>query len=241
MIKRNFILLTILTISIFSYGQSYIGFSGGFTDPMAYISLPKYSGHLKISNLESKNGAYFSIHIKERVEKNFNLGLRTSVSNLKLRYGHYDGGLGGGTGKRIEYDTYIFLTQIEFEIRLIKNAFYLNFGPIISAPFYSYKKETGSNWSIAYYGRNYFSYQGKNKDGLTNFKLFTGITLEKPLSEKTIVFINSQISYSLWGTYEGVNTLDLNISLGIQFFLPKFTLFEKKLQKKPPVLNKKNI
>ncbi len=140
MTKQLSVLITILSISLYSYGQSYVGFSGGYTNPIAYESKPENRDHLRISIREHKSGCYLSAHIKERLDRNFNIGLKSSISNLKLNYSHSDGGLGGRSGKNLEYNTYNLHLQVELEVKLIKNALYFNFGPELAIPVYSYKK-----------------------------------------------------------------------------------------------------
>lgn len=189
--------------------------------------------------LKQKKGSYIEFHLKERLGENFNLGLKAAFTNLKINHYHYDGGLGGGTGKQIEYNTYIFHPQMAFETRLIKNIMFLSFGPELAVPIYSYKKENGHNWGVETPSVNYFSSKGKNNDGNFSLRIFSALTFERSISEKMKVFINTQINYNIWSMYEGIKTLDFRIGAGVQFSLPKFNLFEKIKHGEPYILKKK--
>lgn len=221
MTKQLSLLILILSFGLCSYGQSYIGFSGGYTNPLAYESISKNSGNFQVNNIESKSGFYFSSHIQGRSEKKINLGLKLSMSNLKINYGDYSASPGGGQRRNVEYDSYIFHTQIAFETQITKDVFYFSFGPEIAIPFYSSKKESGSRWTVESPLTEYSS-TDKNSDGKTNLRVFAAFNFEKPISKKMKFILNAQSSYNIWSMYEGIKTLDFRIGAGIQFSISSF-------------------
>jgi hypothetical protein len=232
MTKQLIILIITLSSTLCSFGQSYIGFSGGLNNPLLYESKPDYADHLNISNIETNKRSYIEFHIKKRKERDLNIGLKTSFSNLKVNYNHYDGGLGGGKGRRIEYDTYIIHLNMALETPLIKDVFYFSFGPELAIPIYSYKKETWSNGSIIPSEKKNYSSQGKNRDGNNSIKIFYALTFEQSISKKMKFFVNLQSNYVLKRMYYGVKTLDFRLGGGIQFLLSDFHLLEKRAPKK---------
>ena len=225
MINKTSILLLSFLVATFSYSQSVIGFSTGAHQLMAYESIPDNNPRFNISELEEKTSGYLSFYYKQRSSKNFNLGLEMTINSLNINYSSSDVSHIISTYKDISYRTYLLNNRINFELRLIKQNFYINFGPSVSVPIYSYKEEAEIRWGKNYPNGESFSKKGKNYDAAVSFKVFTNLFFEKSISERFIFLARTEINYSVFRTYQGIKTYDFSLGLGLQYSLPNFTLF----------------
>ena len=213
---------------LFSYSQSYVGFSGGLLQPMAYKYIQGNHPYSSSGGFDEKNSFFISAHIKERLARRYNFGFSFSLSYLDVNYYEsYFNKIGGSQSSDINLTSFRLHTQLDMELAIIKTHFFFNFGPRVETPVssYSYNKNHGYSFINGYHEWNSSS-EGKFK---TNWSLgvYVGLTLEKNITENKILFLRSQISYSLSSSYPTFRTYDFIIGVGIQFFLPNFTIGQK--------------
>lgn len=221
MVKQISITIIFILTSLLCHCQSYIGFGGGINQPLAYEKVEKHSS---TDNFKEDVGFYFNAFIKERLNRRFNFGFSFAVSSLDISYRNTRSEKVSTTISMVELESYRLFPQLDLELAVIKKYVFFNFGPKMDIPLYTYSSEEAIYWGIT---NGKISSQGKYK---TNWAigLFLGLTLEKNVSDNKILFIKSQISQSLSGSYKEFETSDLLISGGIQFYFPNLIIGQKK-------------
>ncbi len=224
MIKNIIISITSLLASLFSYSQSYYGFSGGLLQPMAYKSIPNYERNHSSGGFNEKNSFYFSSHLKERLVRRYNFGFSFSFSYLDINFHEsYSGKFNDGTSSDVSLTSYRLLPQLDMELAIIKKRLFLNFGPRVEIPIKAYSFEETGSYDVTGWKNSTWVSEGPYKT-MWSVGVYIGLTLEKNIAENKIIFIRSQISYSLGSSYPVFKTYDLMLGAGIQFFLPNFII-----------------
>jgi len=238
MIKHFFILITLTLICLFSYGQSYIGFSGGYYLPKINKNEPRHQSSgsgpftsLKIS-AKSKPSFFFAANYQERTNKIFNLGISLIYKLQLINYvkktftiGHFK----SHNNTIADYQNHYLNFLVNLEFKPIKRLpVFFNISPSIDFLIHSKKHEMGNSSSTSYSPftnstSEKWDIKENNHDAANSkFAIYLGLNYEYQLSKNKILFLSLNINRNFAETFDQVKTLDIMIGIGIRFSLPNF-------------------